>query len=290
MQDLRAVLRLEFLLLRRGRGLPIAAALAALAGVWEASAIREQPWGVWSTLTFGGALVTLILILSTGDQVSRDRTRRLDGVLLSTPVATAAYVWGKYLAALATLLGLAAVNLVGALLMDRFDPWLDPPPLLQLGHAHFPPLGFRADADIWALLTVTPVVFGAAWMLMGTTLRRGGRIAASTGALALWLLPAFGAGWPRLLDVSGGRFYGLFDSASGPASKLATATMQNTSHAPWVTWSPRAAARVIAAVQAALPPALPPVFVWNRALFLCAAVLLVVLTTRSVGRRRRGWT
>ena len=51
MHDLRTVIRLEFLLLRRGRGLPIAAALVALAGVWEASGIREQPWAVWSTLT-----------------------------------------------------------------------------------------------------------------------------------------------------------------------------------------------------------------------------------------------
>jgi len=89
-----------------------------------------------------------------------------------------------------------------------------------------------------------------------------------------------------LLDVSGGRFYSLGDS--GAVSKLAMTTMQNISHAPWVTWSPRDAARVIAAMQAALPPAAPPVFIWNRALFLCAAVLLVVLTTRYVGRQRRG--
>jgi len=224
--------------------------------------------------------------MSTGDQVSRDRTQHLDGVLLSTPVSTAAYVWGKYLAAFVALVGLAIVNLAGALLMDRFDPWRDPPPLLQLGHAQFPPLGFRTYAGVWLLITVTPVVFGAAWMLAGSTPRRGGRIAASTGVLVLWLLPAFGNAWPRLLDVSGGRFYSLGDS--GAVSKLAMTTMQNISHAPWVTWNPPDAARVIAAAQAALPPALPPVFVWNRALFLCAAVLLVVLTTRYVGRQRRG--
>ncbi len=283
MHDLRTVLRLEFLLLLRGRGLPIAAALVALAGVWEASGIREQPWAVWSTLTLGGALVALILTLSTGDQVSRDRTQRLDGVLLSTPVSTAAYVWGKYLAALVALVGLAAVNLAGALLMDRFDPWRDPPPLLQLGHAHFPPLGFRTYAGIWVLLTVTPVVFGVAWMLAGTTLRRGGRIAASTGALVIWLLPTFGNAWPQVLDVSGGRFYSLFDGGS-----LAQRAMATTTTTFPQAWSPRAAARIIAAVQASLPPALPPVFVWNRALFLCAAVLLVVLTIWSVERRRRG--
>lgn len=279
MRDLRTVLRLELLLLLRGRGLPIAAVFAALAGVWEASSIREMPWSVWSTLDFDGVLVSLMLVLGTGDQISRDRRQRLDGVLLSTPVTTAAYVWGKYLAALIALVGLALANLAGAVLMDRFDPWRDPP--FMLGHVHFPPLGPWPYVYSWLLLMVTPVAFGAAWMLAGATWRRGGRIAASAGTLLLWLLPMFGNAWPQLLDVAGGRVYGLFDSI--PAFKLAMATTGT-----YGTWSPRAAARVVDLVRAALPPALPSTFIWNRVLFLSTTVLLVVAASRYVGRLRQG--
>lgn len=286
MRDLQTVFRLELLLLRRGRGLPIAAVLAALAGVWEATAVRERPWGIWGTLDFGTVLVSLILILSTGDQVNRDRTRRLDGVVFSTPVSTSAYIWGKYLAALVVLIGLALANLAGALLMDAFDPWRDPPPILQMGHAQFPPLGPWPYLSIWLLLMITPVVFGAAWMLAGATWRRGGRIAASVGALLLWILPAFGIGWPHLFDVSEGGASLLFDGT--PLFNLANATMRNISHAPWVAWSPSAAARIVDAVRTEMPPPVPSTFVWNRVLFLGAAVLLVVLMSRYVGRQRPG--
>ncbi len=281
MRDLRAVIRLELLLLLRGRGLPIAAALVAFTGAWEAAGIREQPWGAWSTLTAGGVLVSLILVMGTGDQIVRDRTRRLEGVVLSTPVSTAAYVWGKYLAALVVLVGLAVVNLVGAVLMDRFDSWSDPPAVF--GHVRFPPLGPTPYVDIWLLLMVIPVIFGAAWMLTTTTFRFGSRIAALTSVLVLWILPAFGSGWPQLLDVAEGRFNGLFDS--GPSSKLAMATAIGVFQD---RWGPSAGGRVVALVRAMLPPPLPPVFIWNRAFFLGATVLLLVLTTWSVGQRRRG--
>ncbi len=136
-RNLHCVIRTELLLLWRGRGLPITALFVALVGVWEASGVREMPWGAWSTISLAAGFVSLVLVITSGDQVSRDRVVHLDSVVLSTPVSTVAYVAGKYLTALLTLAGLAAVNLLAAVLMDRFDPWRDPPAIL--GHVHFPP-------------------------------------------------------------------------------------------------------------------------------------------------------
>jgi ABC-type Na+ efflux pump permease subunit len=280
-RDLRVVLRTELTLLWRGRGWPIAALFVALLGMWEASGIREQPWGAWGTIAFASALLSLMLLFTTGNQVSSDRTRRLDGVLLSTPVSTTAYVCGKYLAALVALLSLASVNLVGALLADRFDPWRDPPAVL--GHVRFPPLGPWPYVSTSVLLIVTPLVFGAAFVLAITTMARGERAGAYGAAVVLWLLPAFGTAWPQLLDVSGLRFYAMVDSI--PAFKLAMTTINIRSGN---TWSATAAAHVIATVRALFPPPLPPVFVWNRVLFLGLAVLLLATTVGYVQRQRCG--
>lgn len=281
MRNLGTVLSLELTLLRRSRGLPFAALLAVVFGVWEASGIREQPWGTWGTIAFASAFLSLLLVFTTGQQISRDRACRLDGVLLSTPLAHAAYVWGKYLAALLALFGLAAFSLLGALLMDQLDPWRDPPAVL--GHLRFPPLGPWPYVSSELLLVVTPLVFGAALVLAITTMTRGGRAMAYGAALALWLLPAFGTAWPQVLDVSGARFYSMIDST--PAFRLAMTTINSNTGD---TWSAAAAGHVMTLVRALFPPSLPAVFVWNRLLFLGLAVLLVAATVGYVGRQRQG--
>ena len=95
MRDLSTVTRLELTLLLRSRGWWITALIMVGLGVWAAAGAREAPWSAWGNLAIVAMLGTLILTFSTGDQVSRDRERHLDGVLLSTPMSTAAYVWGS---------------------------------------------------------------------------------------------------------------------------------------------------------------------------------------------------
>lgn len=282
MGTLWVVARVEVVLLLRGRGLWLAGVVLAALGVLVGASARQTPWEAWSYIGFTTAASTLLLAFVSGDQIRRDRDQRLDGVLLSTRAPTAAYVVGKYLAALAALLGLAGVGLAAALLADR------------LVRADFPPLGGGPHLVGWGLLVVVPLAFGAALALAAITLLPGGRTAAAFGILACWLLPVVVAGWPVLLDVTGAgsaplrrlgidrevarlvseevRRAGLLPPGEGQAGRLPAAVK----------------ARLAGRARAGLPPRYPADFWWNRAFFLGASAALVALTTYGVERRRRG--
>jgi ABC-type Na+ efflux pump permease subunit len=282
MRDLSTVTRLELTLLLRSRGWWITALIMVALGVWAAAGAREAPWSGWSNLAIIAVLGTLILTFSTGDQVSRDRERHLDGVLLSTPVSTAAYVWGKYLAALAMLLGVAAAGLAGAALTDQFYTWRNPPAVL--GHSTYPPLGPRPYLLGWLWLDLTPLIFGAALTLAGITIARGQRIVAYAATLVLWLMPMLFGGWPDLLDVTASRLNysrGSADTLTAAKMALAWASAHGFIPGRGVT------EHVMRLVQQNVPPHLPTIFVWNRALFVCLAVVLITGTVHSVGRRRQ---
>jgi hypothetical protein len=270
--------RLETRLLLRGRGIWIAALILALLGGWMASMIREQPEGTWSTLTYTALLSTLVLTLSTGAAVQRDADRRTDGMLLSTPVPTWAYVLGKYVVAVVVLVGLSLVEVAAGVLADHFDDWRDPPVIL--GHSHYPPLGPFPFVAAWAWLMLTPVIFGAALMLAGITLARGQRVLAYALALAFWLIPmllSYG-GWPLLLDLTGVRLsYEL--PLNGSLAAFWLSASANT---------PAARERIMDLVRSDLPPRMPAEFIASRALFLGLALLLVLAATSMVARRRRG--
>lgn len=277
------VFRLELELLLRGRGMWFAAPVIAFFGVWEASMAREVPYDAWNQFTSAALFVTLILTLSTGDQVVRDRHRRVEGVMLSTPIATASYVWGKYLAAVAVLLSLTLVMLLAAVGMDRFDIWTNPPAVL--GHSRFPALGPWPYVSAWLWLVVVPLLFGAALALAAITLTRGQRVLVAMMAVFLWLGPAllagvFSGGWTSLLDVAGLSFYSVGMTPLPPSlGQLAL-----TGSSP----RPADAAQMIQFVVAHMPPSLPVIFYWNRALFATLAAVLVLLTTYLVRVRRRG--
>ncbi len=282
MPGLWAVFRIELTLLLRGRGMWLAAPATAFFGIWEASSVREAPFVAWSQFTVAALFVTLILTLSTGGQITRDRDRRINDVLLSTPVATPAYVWGKYLAALSVSLGVAVLMLVGALGMDRFDIWTDPPAVL--GHSHYPSLGPWPYVTAWLWLVVAPVLFGAALALATVTLTNGQRVVSSMLAVFLWLGPgmlggALSGDWTSLLDISGLSLYSVIGTAPLPGS-LQQWYLTGANPPPDV------AAQVVQIVVSHLPPNFPAVFYWNRALFLSLAIVLV--TVARVARQRRG--
>lgn len=284
MKGLWTVFRLELRLLLRSRGIWLLAPVTAFFGVWEASAVREFPIGAWGQFTTAAMFVTLILALSTGGQIVRDRDRRVDAVLLGTPVATPAYVWGKYLAALVVLLGLALPMLVGAIATDRFDTWSDPPAVF--GHSHYPPLGPWPYVGAWLLLVLVPVVFGAALALATVTLTAGQRVVGSMLAVFLWVGPGFLEsalfnGWGRLLDVAGLTF---IDAVAAPTLPPDLQQIAFTGQTP----PPALAAQVVQIMQANLPPTLPAIFYWNRALFAALALLLVLVTVYRLRAYRRG--
>jgi ABC-type transport system involved in multi-copper enzyme maturation permease subunit len=280
MRDLWTVMRLELMLYHRGKAIWIVGLIMAFFGVWAASGIRELPIAAWTN--FGittGFFISLILTFATGDQVHRDRVRRLDGVLLSTPVSTATYVWGKYLAALVILLGLAGIGLIAAILTDQFYNWQNPPGVF--GQALFPPLGPRSYIVIWCWLIVVPIIFGAALVLAGITITRGQRIVAYMCVLVIWITSIIFNNMPDLLDLTTFSIYQRYSPNNDPAFIL-----EGNSPIPP---DARTAQQVIHLVQANIPPSFLPInFLWNRLFFLALAVLLILLTVHSVGRQRQG--
>jgi len=153
---------------------------------------------------------------------------------------------------------------------------------VMFGHSRFPPLGPWPYVASWLMLMVTPTVFGAAFVLLATTLVRGGRAIAATGVLLLWLAPLFFGGWPTLLDVAAAHFSGMSD-ADAAVNKLVMVTGIFQGPEPRLV-----AMRVIALAQQSTPHQLPSVFWWNRALFLGLAIVAVAGTVRVVARHRRG--
>jgi ABC-type transport system involved in multi-copper enzyme maturation permease subunit len=283
MRDLWTVMRLELMLYRRGKAIWIVGLIMAFFGVWAASGIREMPDAAWTNFGITTALfISLILTFATGDQVSRDRERRLDGVLLSTPISTAAYVWGKYLAGLVMLLGLAGIGLIAAILADQFYNWQNPPGVL--GHALFPPLGPQSYIVIWCWLVVVPTIFGAALVLAEITITRGQRIVAYMCVLIIWITSLIFNNMPDLLDMTTYSIYQRY-SPNGPDPAFMLETNAWPGHPP----DAHIAQQVIHLVQANIPPSFLPIsFLWNRLFFLALAVLLILLTVHSVGRQRQG--
>jgi len=282
MQTLWTVMRLEWALLRRGRVIWVMTLVMALLGVWEASGIRGLPWGIWSnfvvTSTF---LVTLILAFATGDQIQRDQERRLAGVILSMPISTAAYVWGKYLSALAALLALTLVSLLAALLADQWYPATLSLPIFGL--AKFPPLGWQAYLIFWCWFAVVPTLFGAALTLAAITLTNGQRIIAYILALLFWV-PSVLGGLPSLLDITAGSFFLHQESPHLSAVFLLATATDASGSLPAAN-----AQRVMDLLRLDIPPTfLPLTFLWNRLFFLGLSLLLVWATVVVMDRRRRG--
>jgi ABC-type Na+ efflux pump permease subunit len=280
MRNMWTIMRLEIRLLFRGRGIWVAALALAALGAWMATGIREQPWGAWSTMTFTGVLSTLLLTLSTGNAVQRDREWRTSDIVLSAPVSETAYVLGKYVAALALLLALSLVELGAAILTDHFDTWRDPPAIL--GHSHYPALGPLPFIAAWAWLIVTPIIFGSALTLAEITLTRGQRALAYTSIILLWVVPMIlsSNGWPLLLDLTGARL--IYEVP--PTGGMAAFQLSSSDHI-----SPAVREEIMRLVRGDLPPVIPATFIWSRALFLAMASALVGVTIWAVSRHRRGY-
>jgi hypothetical protein len=298
-RELRAVIWLELTLFTRRRSIWIAIAWIIFQGANASNAVRQNPLFAWSILANAAFLPVIFLVVITGDQVARDRALRVDGVLFATPIRTASYVWGKYLADLLGLLGLSFLFVFAAVMADRFANWQDAP---YFGSILFPPLGIRPYLAGWVWLMIVPLVACSALMLAGTTVAHGQRILAYAAVAALLYLPTVAPTRLDLVDLQSLRLaqaYGianlslaaLYQAATGrvpPAHAADSFNILNHNAVSLDGSPPIAATRLMPLIACRLPPAFPPVFYWNRVVFLALAVLFVMGTGRAVGRHRHG--
>jgi ABC-type transport system involved in multi-copper enzyme maturation permease subunit len=253
-----------------------------LNGALCATANRNAPWQSWFQIQNASFFLSLILAFCTGNQINRDREQRLAGIVLSTPVATTSYVLGKYLAGLVSLLMLAGVSLLAALLLDHF--YASSHAFLLFPPAFYPPLGTLPYLIGWVWLVLPAIIFGATFMLAGMTLTGGQRVIAYLAVLLIWVLPRFLAGsMPKLLDITATVFYPQFSLAPASHASGSSPLMQFLLQHPSLFGNgPPPATLVPQVMQLALaetpPSPLPSLLLWNRFFFLGLSVLLLLLT------------
>jgi hypothetical protein len=284
------VMKLEFRLIWRNWVTWLMVLIVLFLGALCASSNRIQPWSSWGHLGTTSFFLSLILTFCTGNQISRDHDQRLDGIVLSTPVATQSYVCGKYLAGLASLILLAGSGLLSALLIDQFAT--NSYAFLLFAPAYYPPLGARVYLMSWAWLMLTPIIFGATFMLACMTLTHGQRAIASLAVLLIWVVPLFFTqSIPQLLDITAA-FFSHFSLAPATHVTNITPIRQFLIQHPILSQNSPPPANLVQQVMhlslAGIPPSpTPAMFLWNRLFFLGLSLLLLVLTISGTYARRR---
>src|SRR5258708_3397390 len=263
---------MEFRLFLRGKVSWLLAAFMVLSSVMLViGGVRWNAFSAWASLGFGSLLLTLVLAFSTGNQLQRDTDRRLEGIILSTPIATTTYVCGKYLAGLLLIVGFAVLNLIVSVVLDFIVPT-----------SNYPALGPWPYVASWCVLVLVPLVFGAALTLLITTFTRGQRVVTSMVLILVWLVPIFGGSGNSLVDAL--NVSGWFPGSTDAAQKLGMTF--GGAAAP----SPALAQQVVQLVQAHIPWDYLTSTMWlNRAIFLLVAVFCLLGTIRSLNRQRQGF-
>ncbi len=102
----------------------------------ELSVAGTSVWGLLLSLQAGVLLLPGLLVpFVTADGVSRDLQRRTHELMMTTPVSSQAYVWGRYLTGLLLSLGLAVLMLCAILamyLLLHLAVPTDPPPQIDV--------------------------------------------------------------------------------------------------------------------------------------------------------------
>lgn len=274
------VMKLELLLIWRNWATWLIALAMLFIGLLAAVNNRNQPWSIWGQSVTVGLFITLILTFSTGNQMNRDRERRLDGVIFSTPIKTSVYVLAKYGASLLSLLALTSLSLLTTLFTDQF--YSIPSQVLFLSPAIYPPLGFQVYLQdlIWVLLV--PVLFGATFMFACTTLTRDKRAIAYIATALIWLIPYFAIHSNGSFIDIGGLSFAVGSTPATIFWFLHHAGSQSSLQMAQFT------SQIMPLARAEMPPAsLLNTLLWNRLLFLGLTLILLFLTVLIVQRTRR---
>src|SRR5215469_18440304 len=118
-------------------------------GAFSAFVAGASPDGLLRILPTILLVLVLLLPFVSADGVTRDVTRRTHELLVTTSVPTWAYVWGRYLAALATSLGLALVLLLALIAMGE---------ILHLAIAGYPAPVMGGTLLLWVGMVVPATV------------------------------------------------------------------------------------------------------------------------------------
>jgi hypothetical protein len=285
------VMKLEFGLIWRSFVTWLMVVVMLLLGALCASNNLNEPWSSWTHLGNTSFFLSLILTFCTGNQINRDHTQRLDGIVLSSPIATHSFVCGKYLAGLASLLLLAGSGLLSALMTDHFAP--GSPGFLFFSPAFYPPLGAQPYLIGWTWFVVPAIIFGATFMFACVTLTRGKLAIAYLVSLLIWVLPLFLTGSiPPLLDITAAVFFPGFSLAPASHVTRITPIIQFLRQHPILFQNSPPPANLIQPVMrislAEIPPSsTPAMFLWNRLFFLGLSVLLLMLTISGTHVLRR---
>lgn len=291
MYNFWTVMKLEFRLIWLNWVTWLMVLVMLVIGALCASNNRNEPWTSWANVGTTSFFLSLILTFCTGNQINRDRVQRLDGIVLSTPVTTPGYVCGKYLAGLVSLLLLAGSGLLSAQVMDHLPT--DSHAFLIFSPLFYPPLGTQPYLIGWAWLVLTPITFGAAFMLASMTLTRGQRVIASIASILIWVLPLFLVGSiPQLLDTTAAVFFPDYSLAPARPVSIITPIRQFLRQHPVLFQNSPPPANLIQPVMhlslAEIPPSpIPSMFLWNRLFFLGLSLLLLVLTIYGTHAMRR---
>jgi ABC-type transport system involved in multi-copper enzyme maturation permease subunit len=139
-------------------------------------------WGLLLSLPTTVLLLALFLPFINADGVARDLERRTHELLMTTPLPTWAYVWGRYLIGLLMSLGLAGMLLVALLGMGE---------VLHLTNPAYPLPQIGAILPLWGGMVVpATVIVSSLSFALGTLFPRQSTVV-KIGMLVAWAVCAY---------------------------------------------------------------------------------------------------
>lgn len=286
MKRLWTVLRFELLLYWRGWPGWGIALIAALLGWIIAPIVNLEGPFLWEILCLCFGFLTLMLALTTGSQIQHDREHRLDGIIMSTAVATGSFVLGKYLAGLLTVLFYAAITLLALVITSGGT----------IGAGYFsPPLGSAVIMQVWLMLVPVSLLFVSALMQFGISLVRGKRVLIFVIVLLIWILPlTIGGKYPDVLNLSTPSFL-ILSGEQGTQAGFPRIESVKEFYLPKLSengtlhFTREDGRELVHLYQTVfISEHMNSFFLLNRAFFLGLTILLLIITVYCVNRQRQG--
>jgi ABC-type transport system involved in multi-copper enzyme maturation permease subunit len=139
-------------------------------------------WGLLLSLPTTMVVLVLFLPFVNADGVTRDLQRRTHELLMTTPLPTWAYIWGRYLIGLLMSLGLAVMLLAALLGMGE---------LLHRTNSAYPAPQVGAVLLLWGGMVVPATVFVSSLSFaLGTLFPRQSSLV-KVGILVTWVVEAY---------------------------------------------------------------------------------------------------
>lgn len=125
-------------------------------------------------LVFFGLVVPFL----TADAVARDQKQRVHEILMTTPVSSSTYVWGRFVAAMAATVIAAIVMVVAATAANL---------LIHISTGAYPPPAIGSLVISWIVLVLPAAILLGGLTFAGATLFPRLAMAVKLGAALLWV-------------------------------------------------------------------------------------------------------